>query len=231
LENALSFTVTSASGTARLPFQVRSLWNGGWAGRSAESVRQHAAELASQGVEPPSTVPIFFPLSNNLATTTHAIQVLGSETSGEVEYALLFADDGATYVTVASDHSDRAAERYGIQLCKQLYPDLLAANAWPYAEVRAHWDHLVLRCWAVRGGERDLYQEAAVAELLHADAWIGTVEREGIRKPGLVFLSGTPPTLGGLGYAEAYELELEDPVLKRVIRHQYQVEVLGPGHQ
>jgi hypothetical protein len=37
--------------------------------------------------------------------------------------------------------------------------------------------------------------------------------------------------VGGLVFAEAYDLELEDPVRGRSLRHHYRVEVLGAGHQ
>jgi Protein of unknown function (DUF2848) len=231
MDTQLALTVVSQAGRTPVRFSVRSVWNGGWAGRDQEAVRRHAQELASMGVPPPTTVPIYFPLANNLATTSDVIQVLGQETSGEVEYALLFADDGAIYVTVASDHSDRAAERHGIQLSKQLYPNVLAAEVWPYEELRPDWDRLVLRCWVSHRSRRMLYQEAALAELLSPDKWLPLLARAGIQRPGLVFLSGTPPTVGGLVFADAYELELEDPVRGRALRHQYRVEVLGPGRQ
>jgi Protein of unknown function (DUF2848) len=231
MDNVLTLTVVSRTGQRSLPFAVRSVWNGGWAGRDQDAVRRHAEELAEMGVAPPTTTPIYFPLANNLATTSDSIQVLGGETSGEVEFALLFGEDGGHYVTVASDHSDRAAERHGIQLCKQLYPNVLAAEVWPYQELREHWDRLVLRCWVHARGERSLYQEAALAELLNPEDWLPILSREGIGQPGLVFLSGTPPTVGGLVYADAYDLELEDPLLGRSIRHSYGVEVLGPGRQ
>ena len=42
------------------------------------------------------------------------------------------------YVTVASDHSDRSFERYGIQLSMQLYLDVLAVDVWPYSELESH---------------------------------------------------------------------------------------------
>jgi hypothetical protein len=231
VDNTLSLRITSRADQTILPFSVRWMWNGGWAGRDQAAVRAHAEELAAMGVPPPTTTPIYFPLSNNLATTSDVIQVVGTETSGEVEFALLFADGGAVYVTVASDHSDRAAERHGIQLCKQLYPNVLAAEAWPYPEVEAHWDLLVLRCWVYKNGARSLYQLATLAELLNPAEWVPILSAEGIQRPGLVFLSGTPPTLGGLAFADAYDLELEDPRLGRTIRHHYRVEVLGPGHQ
>jgi hypothetical protein len=230
MENRLSFVVVSRQGRQPMQLKVRALWNGGWSGRDQAAVRRHAEELSSHGVPPPTTVPIYFPLTNNLATTSDAIQVVGPETSGEIEFAILFADDGGTYVSVASDHTDRAAERYGIQLSKQLYPDVVAGEVWPLDEVREQWDQLVLRCFAWTSGSRALYQEAPLADLLSADAWLAILERERLDEPGLVFLSGTPPTLGGLVFADAYDLELEDPLLDRTIHHHYRVELLPPGH-
>ena len=231
MDNRLSFIVQSQDGRRPLTIDVRALWNGGWAGRDQATVRHHAEELASIGIQPPATVPIYFPLANNLATTSDRIQVLGPETSGEVEYALLFAEPDGVYITVASDHTDRAYERYGIQHSKQLCPNALATEVWPYAEVHPHWDQLVLRCWTLREGRRALYQEAALSALLSADSWLNTLAVSGIVRPGLVFLSGTPPLIGALTYADAYDIELEDPVLGRAIRHHYAVDVLGPGHQ
>ncbi len=95
--------------------------------------------------------------------------MLGPETSGEVEYALLVAPGGDLYVTVASDYSDRSFERDGVQLSKQLYPDVFAAEVWPYSEVESHWDDLVLD-------------------------WLERLEQANLRQPGLVFLTGTLST-------------------------------------
>ena len=94
------------------------------------------------GVAAPARVPIYFPLSVNLASTTEHVQVLGPETSGEVEYALLIGPDNAVYVTVASDHSDRSVERFGIQFSKQLYPDVWRWTSGPMrrcSRTGMHW--------------------------------------------------------------------------------------------
>lgn len=233
MDTHLALRLVSRQGTRPLSFEVSALWNGGWASRDLAAVQRHAEELANMGVAAPTRVPIYFPLSINLATTSDRVQVLGSETSGEVEYALLVGADDELYVTVASDHSDRHFERFGIQLSKQLYPDVLAPEVWPYAEVRPHWDALVLRAWAIKRGERSLYQQAPLAELLSAADWLQRLgdDELRVRRPGLVFLSGTPPTVGGLVFADAFEMELEDPVLGRTIRHRYEVQILGPGRQ
>ncbi len=132
------------------------------------------------------------------------------------------------YVTVASDHSDRSFECYGIQLSKQLYPDVLAADVWPYSELESHGDDLVLRGWSVEHGQRAVYQEAPLGDLLSSTDWLERLEQANLRQPGLVFSTGTLPTRRGLVFGEAFEIELEDPVLGRSIRHRYTIEVLGP---
>src|SRR5262249_42097802 len=213
-----------------LDFEVKHLWNGGWAARDQGALRRHVEEMERLGVPGPTTTPIFFPLASTLATTADRIEVLGRETSGEVEYALL-VDAGQILVTVASDHTDRGVERYDIHASKQLYPDVLASEAWPFDECRAHWDRLVLRSWTTALGERRMYQEAALAELLSADMWLDMLDRHGVSRQGLVFLSGTPASLGGVVFGERYEIEMGDPGLGRAVRHQDTVERTGPGHQ
>lgn len=225
-----TITLRVGSHEPGIDFEVRHLWNGGWASRDQGGLRRHVEELERLGVPGPTTTPIFFPLASTLATTADRVEVLGAATSGEVEYALL-VDAGQVLVTVASDHTDREFERHSIQASKQLYPDVLASEAWPLAECRAHWDSLVLRCWTTALGQRQLYQEAPLAELLSPDAWLDLLGRHGVPRQGLVFLSGTPATLGGVVCGERYQIELEDPVLGRAIRHDYSVEVLGAGHQ
>jgi hypothetical protein len=230
LDNRLRLTVVSTKGLRPLQFDAVRAWNGGWAGRDQHALQEHVAEMAALGVPAPKVTPIWFPLSNNLVTTADRIQVLGELTSGEVEYALLFARD-AVFVTVASDHSDRGFEKHSVQASKQLYPNVIAPEVWPLADCQEHWDELVLRCWVTVKDERRLYQEAKLSTLISADAWIQRLRDEGLAREGVVFLSGTPATIGGLLYADAYEIELQDPVLRRSIRHAYEVEVLGAGHQ
>jgi hypothetical protein len=230
MENILDLRVVSRSGEQRLPIRIESVWNGGWAGRDRAKVQEHVDELAEHGIAGPSVVPIYFPLSNNLLTTSDVIQAVGSESSGEVEYVLLFSNQG-TLVGVASDHTDRALERHGIQEAKQMYPNVMAPAVWPYEELRDHWDDLRLRCWVTVDGQRRIYQDVTLAELLSADQWLEIIQREGINRPGTAFLSGAPPTVGGLAFGRRYEIELKDPVLDRALGHGYDVQLLPRGVQ
>ena len=220
----LKFTVQGSGQQVELG--VALAFNGGYAGRDRETVWKHVEELAEIGVPAPSQVPTLYALGNNLVTTAGTVQVQHDKTSGEVEYVLLIADDDV-YVTVGSDHTDRDLEATSVERSKQSYPNILAPDVWRYDEVIDHWEKLVLRCWVTKDGERQIYQEGTLAELLLPDFWLKTLEELlGTKPRNVVIMSGTIPAKPGLVYADSYDMEIHDPVLDRTIKHSYNVEML-----
>ena len=90
----------------------------GWTGRDEQALRRHIRELEEIGVKPPKSTPIFYRVAANLFCHADAIQVSGPDTSGEVEFVLMSAENGLL-VSVGSDHTDRKAETIGVTLSKQ----------------------------------------------------------------------------------------------------------------
>jgi hypothetical protein len=223
----LSLVVESPEGRAPLGFAVRHVVCAGYTSRDRSDAERHIQELGGLGIARPKEVPIFFAVASYLASTDQVIEVQGPFTSGEAEVALLFGPDGP-WVTVASDHTDRFVERHSVPAAKQLCPKVLAATVWRLADVEGHWDELELRAWVRSGRKRALYQEAKLGSLLALDTLLsGLRRRVGRALHGVVMLSGTVPTVDGqLIYGDAYELELADPRLDRVIRTEYAVRVL-----
>jgi hypothetical protein len=210
-----------------IPFRLQRLFNGGYAGRDQAAVAKHVEELAEIGVPAPTRTPTLYALGNNLATTAGSIQVQHDQTSGEVEYVLLIGQGNEVYVTVGSDHTDRELETRSVEWSKQSYPDIFAPEVWRYEEVAGHWDRLQMRCWVTSGGERRLYQEAALSALLPPSNWFTLLEDLfGERPHNVAVMSGTVPAVGGILYGDSYEMEMHDPVLNRTIRHGYSVEIL-----
>lgn len=220
------FRVITADQSERLAtVTIERLILGGLTG-SPESVERHLAELKEIGVRAPKTAPVFFRLSASLVTEEDTIQVLGRTTSGEVEPMLLFQPDGI-WLGIGSDHTDREAETIDINLSKQLCPKPVGRDVWPLADVTAHWGELILRSYIMEAGQRVLYQEDALAEILHPDILLGKLPEDLQSLPqGTLFMCGTPPAKGGIRPAPRFEMELEDPVLKRTIRHAYDVVAL-----
>lgn len=222
----LSFTGETRGGSRPLPARIDSLVIAGWTGRDEKALEAHIVELEKLGVKRPSTTPIFMRLSASLLTTEAAIEVLGPDTSGEVEPVVLSLGSGL-WVGVGSDHTDRKAETLGIPLSKQLCPKPVSPVLWPFAEVADHWDELILRSWAIRGGRRVLYQEGPAAVLRPPPELIAKYMKDKGNLPvGTAMFGGTMAVHGAIDGADRLELELEDPVLRRKLAHGYATRVL-----
>jgi hypothetical protein len=220
----LTFTLAGAT-PRQIAFNARSLIVAGWTGRDTAALEHHIEELAALGVPRPSSVPVFYRTSVDGLTQTHRLEVLGPDTSGEVEPVLFGADDGM-YLGLGSDHTDRKAETMGIALSKQLCGKPVGRQLWSYAEVEGHWDNLVLRSWATIGGQRTLYQESAVSSLRTPRDLIRKYANADTLPAGTLMFCGTPGAIGGIRPAARFEMELHDPVLKRSLTHGYDIAVL-----
>jgi hypothetical protein len=202
-------------------FRIERLIVAGWTGRDKVAVERHIAELAAIGVKPPRSVPCFYRLGANLLTAAEELEVIGEDSSGEVEFVLVSATDGL-YVGVGSDHTDRKVEAYGVAVAKQMCPKAIGPELWRFADVEAHWDALQLRSHVVRGGQRVLYQEGSVAKLLSPFDLVARLpDSPGNLPPGTAMFCGTLPVLGKIGGGERFEIELIDPVKKRSLKHEY----------
>jgi hypothetical protein len=198
-------------------FQPTELVIAGWTGRDEQALRKHIRELEEIGVKPPKTTPIFYRVSSNLFCSSTEIQVSGPDTSGEVEFVLI-QEGNRLNVAVGSDHTDRKAETIGVSLSKQLCAKPVSIEMWPYAEVRMHWERLVLRSWA----DGELYQEGSVAAMRSPEDLLGRYPL----KPGWAMFCGTLAARGGIRPAQRFRMELEDPVLSRRLTHEYAIQVL-----
>jgi hypothetical protein len=199
-------------------FQPVELVIAGWTGRDDVALRKHIKELEEIGVKPPKSTPIFYRVAASLFCHSVEIQVSGPDTSGEVEFVLMKHEDGLR-VAVGSDHTDRKAETIGVSLSKQLCAKPVSTESWSYAEVKPHWEKLVLRSWT----DGELYQEGPVTAMRAPE---DLLQRYGGLRPGWAMFCGTLAARGGIRAGKVFRMELEDPVLKRRLGHEYGVKVL-----
>jgi len=207
------------------PHEIKHLVIAGWTGRNVEALEKHILELEALGVKRPKSTPIFYRVSADLLTTKPSIEVLGTASTGEVEFVLFSLADGL-WVGLGSDHTDRKAETIGVSLSKQMCAKPIAATAWRYHDVRAHWDQLMLRSDVRRGGERQLYQEGFVASMRTPDELIKLYTRDATLPVGTAMFCGTLAVHGNIAFADRFEMELNDPVLGRGISHAYTISTL-----
>jgi len=207
--------------------EIHDLVIAGWTGRDANSVERHIAELEAIGVPRPRTTPIFYRPGVNLLTTSPHVDVVGTDTSGEVEFVLVSTADGL-FVGVGSDHTDRKVETRGVTISKQVCPKPISNSLWPMDEVKDGWDSLVLRSWTRNNEKRELYQEGTVANMLAPEQLIRQYCNGAESLPvGTVMYCGTLPLLRPIEYGQHFEIELEDPIRRRSLRHEYTVRILA----
>ncbi len=202
-------------------FAIRDVIVAGWTGRDRASVDHHIEELAAIGVAPPSKVPLYYRVSDALLTSSEDIQVLGPNTSGEVE-PLIVCAGGETWLGLASDHTDRALEVVSVAASKQICAKPVAAALWRFTDVEDRLDQLILTCDIRENDEWIRYQEGALATIRPLPDLIKGAELI----DGAAMLCGTLPALGGVRSAPNYRMALVDPVLDRSIRLAYSVETL-----
>lgn len=221
----IAFTLDAKGGQTPVTLPIRQAVIAGWTGRDPVARDRHIAELEAIGIARPASTPIYYRVAARRLTTDASIEVSGPDSSGEVEF-VLFGSRGRMFVGLGSDHTDRKVETYGVTVSKQMCDKPLAPVLWDFEEVAGHWDQMILRSFAWIDGARVLYQEGRLDSMLP----VAELVRGGFGDKGLpdgcAMFGGTFAAKGGIRPADRFEYELEDPVLKRGIRHAYDVIVL-----
>jgi hypothetical protein len=221
----LTFDRVTSGRCDRIGVAIDHLIIAGWTGRDEAVIRHHIEELAAIGVPRPSSVPVYYRVSADNLTQKDRLVVLGSDTSGEVEPVVVSLADGL-WIGVGSDHTDRKAETVGIALSKQICGKPIGRTLWRLSEIEDHWDHLMLRAWGTIDGEHILYQEGQLGTLLTPRELIERRPGAHDLPPGTAMFGGTFGAIGGIRPATRFEIEIEDPVLGRRMRHGYDIDPL-----
>jgi hypothetical protein len=218
----LTFTIDDRGAPTPLTLPIDQAVIAGWTGRDPVARDKHIAELEAIGIARPASTPIYYRVSARRLTTADSIEVCGGDSSGEVEFVLI-GWQGRTFVGLGSDHTDRKVETYSVTVSKQMCDKPIASELWELEDVIGHWDQMILRSWAWIDGARVLYQEGTLDAMLPVEELIHRGFGGAGLPDGCAMFGGTFAAKGGIRPASRFECELEDPVLKRSIRHAYDV--------
>ena len=195
----------------------------GYTARDRAAVMHHIDELAAIGIPPPPTVPMYWKFPPWLAMNTERMVVVGDETSGEAE-VLLIADGDEIFVSLASDHTDRAAEAIDIAMSKGICPKMCAREAWPVASIGERWGELELRSYIGTDDGEVLYQKGACSSLVSPPELLANLPFA--RPRCFAMLTGTVPVEGGVRPASSFRGELHDHATGRTITLSYSIDAL-----
>lgn len=191
----------------------------GYTARDEAAVAEHIDELAAIGVPPPPTVPMFYDLDPGLLSTGGLVEVAGPATSGEVE-PVLVRHDGAYFLGVGSDHTDREIERSDIAAAKAACPKPVGGGVVELGSDLSFpdWDGIEARS-EVNGRP---YQAGAVSALRHpADLLERMTATIGDIAGDLVLFCGTLALLGGtFVHGDTWSVSLSLPAGSR-LTHSY----------
>ena len=225
MAHTFSFTLQSRSGAQCADVTIAEAIVAGWTGRDQAAVEKHIKELEELGVKRPATTPIFYRCSVARITTGDAIEAVGEQSGGEVEFVLL-QHGGKLWVGTGSDHTDREVEKFGVTVSKQMCDKPVATTFWAFDEVAPHWDRLRLRAHVTENGTRALYQDGSVAAMIDPRDLMARYTNGGALPDHTLMFGGTLAAHGGVRATKEFAFELEDPVLGRKITHAYQVRTL-----
>ena len=221
----LAFTIDAQDTTTPLTLAIDQAVIAGWTGRDPVARDKHIAELEAIGIARPATTPIYYRVAARRLTTADSIEVCGGDSSGEVEFVLI-GWQGRIFVGAGSDHTDRKVETYSVTVSKQMCDKVMAPVLWEIEDVAGHWDRLILRSHAWIDGAKVLYQEGTLDGMLPVKDLIARGFGGKGLPDGCAMFGGTFAAKGGIRPADRFEFELEDPVLKRTIKHGYDVTTL-----
>ena len=187
-----------------------------------DAVLDHILELERLGIAPTREVPSFYGVSPQLLSQGEALVTTEIATSGEAE-ACLVVDGGETYVTICSDHTDRAAERFDIAVSKRACHKVIGSSAWRLPEVLGRWDEIELRSWI--GGEADVaYQDGLLRALVPPLELLGAIPWNSGPASSFLLLCGTLLALPGIQASPRFRAELHDPPTGERLTIDYTVE-------
>ena len=208
--------------TASLP--IDSCVAAGYTGRNQQAVQAHINELQKLGVATPYAVPAMYWISPTRITDGEKIVVVGRQTSPEVEFFMAYDDTGQGYVTVASDHTDRALETVSVSKSKQVCDKVVGDVFWRLHDVENHWDDIEIASQVRKNGEWREYQKGSLGDIMHHEELLHRIsaEKPAGKAPGI--FSGTVPLIGGdPEYTTGCKIIMHDPQLGRKIIKEYQI--------
>ena len=129
-------------------------------------------------------------------------------------------------VGLGSDHTDRKAETVGVSLSKQMCAKPVSHEICGIADVAPHWDEPVLRSYIGRRGRAPPLSGRRGGSDAPAGRTFPAYANGEHLPAGTAMFCGTLAVHGGITPAQTFEMELEDPVLRRKITHGYSIQTL-----
>ena len=239
----IEMIVHSHERSERLLFPIGSVSGARYASRDLKATRRELDEILARDrrlTMATHTNPSIFRIGRYLLTQSFEFEVQGPLTGGEAEVVAIRLGD-QLYITVGSDQCDRELDPLFPDKPKQMCPHPIATVAWPYDEVRDHWDSLRISSRVVSGTYTIPLQDSDLAALVDLEYLLEMDEVGRLADPMILYCGAAEflesaletveenqlPEFTARGVGDEFHLCLHDPILERTITHRYRAKVLG----
>ena len=240
----MTFDITSRHGTESRTFSIGSVSGARFSSRQVEAMRQHLDQaIVRDGhyTVATQTNPSIFHVGRYLLTQDDEFEVQGPLSGGEAEVVAV-REGHELFITLGSDQCDRELDALFPDKPKQMCPHPIATTAWPYDEVKDHWDQMRIYSHVVVEGHEVTLQDSPIVELVDLEYLLG-MDGVKILHDAMVLYCGAsefleeaiakaikqydlpPQTAHGIG--DTFLARLHDPVLGRTIEHTFRTVPLG----
>ena len=233
----ITMAIKSEAGTAQRTFAVGSVGGARHSARNVDAARRELDErIALEGrySDANLTNPSIFRIGRYLLTQDPEFEVQGSLTGGEGE-VIAIRDRDDIFISVGSDQCDRELGPLFADKPKQMCPHPIATVAWPYDEVRDHWDQLQVCSEVVVGEHRVALQESALSALVDLEYLLAMDAVRALPDPMFLYCGTSAflnvqetierlglPEMTAHGVGDEFRVRLHDPAMKRTIEHRFQ---------
>jgi hypothetical protein len=167
--------IQSKEGEERRSIPIGSVSGARFSSRDVEGMRRTLDAALARGESGTKTNPSIFRIARYLLTQSDEFEVQGPLTGGEAEIVAI-RNGGEILITAGSDQCDRELDPLFQDKPKQMCPHPIAAVAWPYAEVRDHWDSLRIYSHVEVDGHVIPLQDSPASELVDLEYLLAMTE-------------------------------------------------------
>ncbi len=208
--------------------------------RDVAAMRKQLDAALARGESGTKTNPAIFHIGRYLLTQAPEFEVQGPLTGGEAEIVAI-RDGNEILITVGSDQCDRELDPLFQDKPKQMCPHPISLTAWPYSEVRHHWDSLRISSQVTVGERTVPLQDCAASALVDLEYLLAMEDVQSLILPSFLYCGAVPfldsvardirdyslPEETSHGIGNAFLARLHDPVLGRTIEHRYRAIPVG----
>ena len=240
----IELKIESRSGRAARTFEVGSVSGARFSARDMAGMRRRLdARIAEDGhyTMATRTNPSIFRITRHLLTLDDEFEVQGPLTGGEAEVVAI-RDGREIFITVGSDQVDRELDPLFPDKPKQMCPHPIAATAWPYDEVRDHWDQIQIYSDVVVKGHTVPIQDTTIDTQVDLQYLLAMDVVRSLPDVMVLYCGSAPflkqsiaeaiarhdlPPETAHGTGERFLVRLHDPVLDRTIEHAFRAVPVG----